>query len=355
MTRTGIYSLCAFFLVVLSGGRALAADSQKPALNFQEVYDLVRAHLEGVDEAELNSIAARALISALSPKVSLDGVATAPADLTETALIPKSSFFEGGIAYVRIARVGEGLAKAVHDACERSIGTNKLNGVVLDLRYAGGKQYAEAAATADLFVRKERPLLDWGHGMVRSKEKTDAIGAPVAVLVNRETTRAAEALAAVMRETGAGLVLGRPTAGEAMIAEEYPLKNGERLRIATAPIRLGNDAALSAEGVKPDIVVQVAPQDERAYYADAFKEVVGTTLIVTSAASTNQLNGTNRIRRPRFNEAELVRERREGFNPDLELSADRGREPETPVVRDPALARALDVLKGLAVVRQSRS
>jgi hypothetical protein len=30
-------------------------------------------------------------------------------------------------------------------------------------------------------------------------------------------------------------------------------------------------------------------------------------------------------------------------------------EPEQPMVQDPALARALDVLKGLAVVRQTHS
>jgi hypothetical protein len=33
----------------------------------------------------------------------------------------------------------------------------------------------------------------------------------------------------------------------------------------------------------------------------------------------------------------------------------RGREPETPMVQDPALARALDLLRGLALVRASRS
>ena len=63
---------------------------------------------------------------------------------------------------------------------------------------------------------------------------------------------------------------------------------------------------------------------------------------------TNQAGGTNRVvRRPRFNEAELVRERREGIS-EADVTALREREPEKPVVSDPALARALDLLKGLA-------
>ena len=69
-------------------------------------------------------------------------------------------------------------------------------------------------------------------------------------------------------------------------------------------------------------------------------------------ALTNQASGTNRaVRRPRFNEAELVRERREGIS-EADMTALGEREPEKPMVTDPALARALDLLKGLALVRQ---
>src|SRR5207249_12336882 len=138
---------------------------------------------------------------------------------------------------------------------------SKLKGVVLDLRFSAGDDYQSAAAVADLFIPKEHPLLDWGSGVVKSRNKEDAIRIPVAVLVNRDTAGAAEALAAVLRETGTGLILGGKTAGQAMIAQEFPLKNGDRLRIATAPVQLGDGSALSAEGVKPDIAVEVRPEE----------------------------------------------------------------------------------------------
>ena len=51
----------------------------------------------------------------------------------------------------------------------------------------------------------------------------------------------------------------------------------------------------------------------------------------------------------------LSRERREGTPLDADLSPSREAEPDKPMIRDPALARALDLLKGLAVVRQTRS
>src|SRR5947209_20619193 len=109
----------------------------------------------------------------------------------------------------------------MRDAIPPLATTNRLNGVVLDLRYAEGHDYSAAADTADVFLKREHPLLDWGNGVVRSKEKEDAIAAPVAVLVDHETVGAAEALAAILRETGAGLVLGSKTAGRACIEHEY--------------------------------------------------------------------------------------------------------------------------------------
>jgi hypothetical protein len=89
--------------------------------------------------------------------------------------------------------------------------------------------------------------------------------------------------------------------------------------------------------------VEVGPEEEREYYADPFKVPDGGA---GSGAATP--------RRGRFNEAELVRERRQGLG-SRDEGAVRRVESEAPVVYDPALARALDMLKGLAVVRPDKS
>ena len=358
MRRVGIW-LGIPLILITSAPFALQAaeETNRPSASpdFQEVYDLVREHLAGMTPAELNRTAVQALISALSPAVSLvEPNQPKPIETSGGSPVSKSNLFEGPIAYIRIARVEEGLADAVRNAYQH-VGTNRLNGVVLDLRLCRGEDYAAAAATADLFLKKEKPLLDYGKGMLRSKEKTDALSGPVVILVNHATARAAEALAAALRDSAAAMVIGSRTAGEAVLAQEFPLKDGTRLRIATAPIKVGESTSLTHQGLKPDILVQTKPQDEMAYLSDPFRELGGTN----AAGSTVSLNataaGTNRTRRARFNEAELVRERREGVPaPESELSGPGG-ESERPVVRDPSLARALDLLKGLAVIRQTKS
>ena len=158
-----------------------------------------------------------------------------------------------------------------------------------------------------------------------------------------------------MRETGTALILGSRTAGLAMVTKEYPLRNGGRLRVATAAVQLGDGAALSSEGVKPDILVEVSAEDERSYYGDAF-QLISKGNLPASGMLTNTANGTNRLtRRNRINEADLVRERREGLTGETEVVTSKERAAEAPLVHDPALARALDLLKGLAVVHQTRS
>ncbi len=357
MIRLGFGSLLAGLVLVNAFSSSSLADAKDEAPDFKEVFELVKSHVSGLSEEDLNRAAVQGLLSALGPKVWLVTNATSGKGAgAEARSLMASTVYDGEIAYLRVGRVDDGLPKAISDSCKQ-LSTNKLKGLVLDLRFAAGDDYAAAAGTADLFLKKERPLLNWGNGVVSSHEKEDAITLPIAILVNRQTAGAAEALAAALRETGAGLVLGSPTAGQAMIAQEFPLKNGAHLRIATAPVQLADGSSLSSSGLKPDIAVDVTSDEERAYYADSFIVLPKSDLVASANLTlANSAASTNRpIRRPRLNEAELVRERREGATRDLEATNARESELEKKIVHDPVLARALDLLKGLAVVRQSRS
>lgn len=325
------------------------ADGAGGMPDLREVYEIIRTNAAGVDEAQLNTAAVKGLISALAPRVRLVSPAQ-DGKLPASALVIKTNVFDGTIAYLRIGQVSEGLADVVvrnYEALRRS---SKVQGLVLDLRYSGGEDYAAAAEVGGLVITKERPVLDWGAGMHTERPSVNGIKVPVAVLVNRETSGASEALSAMLRQVGAGLILGGTTAGQALVTRDFPLQNGDRLRVATGQIRLGDGTALDMKGISPDIAVQVSPSAEKSYYADAF------TLLRTNAAPGLVMadGTTNMVRRPR-NEAELVRERREGINGEVEEPRPRRLEPPKPVVHDPALARALDLLKGLAVVRGAQS
>jgi hypothetical protein len=348
MTKLGTSSFIAGCLICLASTTCLQATDTNQTPDFAEVYGLVRAHLAGMTESELNRAAVEGLLTVLGSRVSLESNGL-PAETAQ--VVSKTKLLDDSLVYVRVSRVADGLAQAIHDACSQLAPSNRLKGLVLDLRYAGGSSYAAAVEAANLFSKSERPLLDWGQGVVKSKATENAIEAPVALLINRQTARAAEALAGVMREMGAGLLLGNPTAGEAMIAEEFTLTNGQHLRVATQPVRLADGTSLPMQGLKPDISVEVSPQDEQAYYLDAYAILPRTNL--QAVASNSPGEGSRPASQVRFNEARLVREHKDGVMAIVDQATARA-EPEIPLVQDPVLARALDVLKGLAVVRQSR-
>jgi len=329
-----------FFLVSVC---ALRAEATNDAPDFQEVYSLLRTHLGGVSEADLNRAAVAGLLAKLAPKATLIPAGETPAPVA-TPKLSRIAVFEQDLGYLRVATVAEGLAGEISAICRQLGATNHLSGLVLDLRFAGGTDYSAAVEVADLFAARTQPLLDWGEGVATSHEKTNAVRLRLALLVNHQTTGAAEALAASLREAEAGLLLGSRTAGQAWSGRRFPLAGGAQLRIATTPVKLGDGSKFPDRGLAPDIEVTVAPEQEKTFFTDAFAHSSEPPASPTNAFPA----------RLRMNEAELVREHKAGLEPsdDDETPANaRPAASDQPLVRDPALARALDLLKGLAVVR----
>ena len=333
------------------------AGSTNALPKFDEVYQLLRAHLKGASEADLNRAAVEGLLEQLKSGAMLAGGGAAGEETPAASTLGKSIIYDDAYAYFRVLKVETNLAGALMASYREMAATNKskIKGVVLDLRFAGGADFAAAAAAADCFLNADEPLLECGGVAARSTKKDNAIAVPLAVLINSKTSEAAEGLAAVLRQTSAGLLLGSPSAGRASLFKEFPLAGGGQLRIAVGEIKLG-DGTVFRGGIKPDIEVKINPEEERAYWEQPY-QAPGQSA-TTNAAGTNaaaNLPQTNGGVFRRFNEAELVREQREGADPELEFGAG-GRfqtDPGVKIVRDPALARALDLLKGLAVVQKA--
>jgi len=334
---------CSFALSITTETQAATAPS------FDEVFNLIRTNAAGLSSAELNNAALQGLLAKLNTRAWLVD-SNEPATLDTNAVgVSTSAIFDDGYGYIRISRVTDGLPEQFEKALNQLGSTNKLKGLAIDLRFASGTNYQAAARVANHFLSGQQTLFEWAGGVAKSQEKTNAFRAPVTVLVNRFTAGAAEALAAVLRDTDVALLIGTNTAGQASATKDFKLTTGQTLRVATLPLKLASGAEVVS--LKPDIQVDVSPDDERAYFVDAYR------MMPRSGQSTNavaSLSVTNKPRR-RINEAELVRMSREGI--DLDEESTKPSSPAPPgksVVADPALARAIDLLKALAVVRHTR-
>jgi len=347
-----------FGVLLVCGRLNVWAVPETSAPQFREVFDLLRTNLAGVNENDLNRAAVDGLIEHLSPKVSLIDKKDESETGTKSALPLKSSVFENSFGYIRLGKVGAGADGQLMDVYRQMASTNRITGLILDLRYSQGQDYAAAVALADRFFSKVEPLLDWGDGVRKSSAKTNALDLPLVLLVNRKTSGASEAFAAILREGQIGLIIGTETAGNASISREFVLTSGQRIRVATTPVTLAEKKPFPVSGLKPDISVEVNPEEELAWMEDSYKVVAkpGARAGVASGGTNDLASAsTNRPRR-RLNEAELIRMLREGINPEAELgSGAREIERAKGIVSDPVLARALDLLKGLTTVQQFRS
>jgi hypothetical protein len=147
-------------------------------------------------------------------------------------------------------------------------------------------------------------------------------------------------LAAVLRNARAGLIIGGRTSGEAALYENFQLSNGQTIRIASKPVQLGDGTTIPRTGLTPDLPIATTAEEDRRYLADPYWEAEPSTGLRPATP------------RRRITEADLVRQRREGISlQQIVTNATSSTGEAAPALRDPALVRALDMLKALTVVQ----
>ena len=245
----------------------------------------------------------------------------------------------GHIAYLRVGSLTAANLQAF-DASLQTLAAKKADALVLDLRAtATVNEFAFAAELANRFCPKGKPLFSLRkHGQKQERafvsNREPAYQGLVIVLIDGDTSGAAEAIAAMVRQCTKALVIGAPTAGRAVEFSDVNLNGGRMLRIAVAEAVLPDGRSLFPEGVKPDLPVELAAVEKRQMFQESLTK--GVSQFVFEAE------------RPHMNEAALLA----GRNPELEAleaAQRRGRTPEQPKLRDLVLQRAVDVVTSLAI------
>ena len=218
-------------------------------------------------------------------------VLTAQLSFPAPAALLQSKVLENDVAYLRVGEAGKNLADEISAAEGALTASNQTIGTVLDLRSADGDGLDAAKSAADFFAARKLPL---------------------AILVNGDTRDAADKLASDLREAQAGLIFGSATAD-----------------------------------LQPDITVTVKPVDEKIYLDDPYALPPTNTIVAdgTTNAMPYYIDHTS--------EADLVRQKIKDGDEDENTAPVRAA-PAKPVIRDPALARAVDFLKALAILQPAR-
>ena len=244
---------------------------------------------------------------------------------------------EPGFGYLRISsfqsHTVEGLRQAIDQL--KKDNSEKLKGVILDLRNNPGGILNAAVGVSDMFLNKG--MIVYTEGRIKnSKLKFNAKpnaklpDVPLIVLVNGGSASASEIVAGALQDHGRGIIMGEKTFGKGSVQTVLPMNNNAALKLTTARYYTPNGRSIQASGITPDIIID---------------KVKISRIEETFSASVKEADLIGHLDNGQ-EEAPVT----EG---DEELKKDTSEEETVPLSsRDYELYEALNVLKGLAILRK---
>ncbi len=171
---------------------------------------------------------------------------------------------ENAIGYVKIEALTKGKTQEIASkikALEKQ-GAKKL---LLDLRNCAEGDENEGISTANLFLNHGTITYLQGQKFPREAFNADPSKAitslPVAVLVNRGTSGAAEVVAAAILENARGDVVGDKTFGDGSVQKTIDLPDGGALILSVAKYYSPSGKAIQDTAITPNVVVADAVDD----------------------------------------------------------------------------------------------
>lgn len=170
----------------------------------------------------------------------------------------------GVLGFLRIRSFGDGVPEQVQQFLTQ--GRNRgAQAWVVDLRGNPGGSLEAMARTATNFI-ESRPV---GVAVDRNGQQDPIVAPgrpaiprfPFVVIVDRETSSAAELMVAAIKEYQIAPIVGARTAGSVGLASPQPLSDGSAIQITIRRLATPSGATLDKQGVQPDVEAALTADD----------------------------------------------------------------------------------------------
>jgi carboxyl-terminal processing protease len=229
--------------------------------------DLLKS-IDGVNTREANIISGEALLrGAPGSKLELmvvRGRQPDPIEITvEREIDPGPpvayKMLPDATGYVRIASFRKGTAHEVVKGIQHlhEAGAEEL---VLDVRNSSGRSAEDGASVAELFVAGGVAA----QLQSRSGEKSDVelatdrvvFEGPLVVLMNHDSSGAAEIMVSALRHANRAELVGEQTSGRSAVQKAIPLGDGSALVLSVSQYFTPDDKPILGEGLEPTVEVR---------------------------------------------------------------------------------------------------
>jgi carboxyl-terminal processing protease len=194
-----------------------------------------------------------------------------------------SRVLDSGVGYVALHGFSDASAEQFRDAIRGLLDTGATS-LVFDLRDNPGGYIEAARKIASEFVADGVIFTQESAGdEVTTWEATgDGLATdpdiPLVVLVNNGSASASEIVAAALKESGRGTIVGQHTYGKNTVQVWAPLENGGGVRITISRWFTPEHHSVAPDGVQPDVGVEVpdgTPPERDLYLERAVKILTG--------------------------------------------------------------------------------
>ncbi|MFQ6018322.1 MAG: S41 family peptidase [Kiloniellaceae bacterium] len=192
-----------------------------------------------------------------------------PFDITITRDIIKitsvRSRAEGNVAYLRITTFNEKTSANLEIEVKKlkeKLG-DSIAGYVIDLRNNPGGLLDQAIAVSDAFLNQGEIVSTRGRDpndaqRYNARDGEIADGLPIVVLINGGSASASEIVAGALQDHRRAIVLGTRSFGKGSVQTIIPLSGEGAMRLTTARYFTPSGRSIQATGIEPDIVVEQA-------------------------------------------------------------------------------------------------
>ncbi len=223
----------------------------------------IHNHLYGAPGSTLNVQVVRARKAEPQKVVITRDIVTIPATTDKV--------MDENIGYIKAEALTKGKAQEIA-AKIKSLEKSGAKKILLDLRNCAEGDETEGVAVANLFLNHGTITYLQGQKFPREAFNADPAKAvttlPLAVLVNRSTSGAAEIVAAAILENARGDVVGDKTFGDGSVQKTIDLPDGGALILSVAKYYSPSGKAIQDVAVTPNVAVAdvlddaTSPDDE---------------------------------------------------------------------------------------------